>query len=98
MFRDMVARGQWNAIPPDWYYPVAGFTSLASLLCLIAIWDFLKPGVIGLIALSVAGFVLSWNMEMWLLTFFGFIFNLIVLFIVIIMKWRAMRWLPAWNS
>lgn len=94
--RYAVERGTAGAMPPDWYYPFVGFTAVAQLVMCIAVWDLLKPGVIGIVVLYVVGWCGSRSLG--LLPLWAIWFNLfgLALFLALTLpKWKRMRWLPS---
>ncbi|MFO0838140.1 MAG: hypothetical protein U1D55_06395 [Phycisphaerae bacterium] len=99
--RELAARGYTIGVElPRWYYPYAGFMSIAAFCCYFAIWDFLKPGPIGLALVSVAAVVINrqigvhgtWWLHVSSLTYTG------VIVMLAVRHWPQMRWLPTWSD
>lgn len=91
--RSIAALHMYPALP-SWYFPLAGFMALADVLLLIAIWDFLKWGVYGLVLLSMLSFAFSVYLHFPLWSILPGLVGWVILVVLLWPVWRHFRWLP----
>ncbi len=80
---------------PEWYFPVGGFGALAGVLLFIALWDLLKWGVIGLLALHVVSAVVMLTIgisAIWI--YLSTVPGTAILLAFTLPKWKYMQWSP----